>query len=535
MIYRKSELRTREDVAVGPHYLGSKISREAFLDGDSDKDPFGSRASQVGKEGSKEYTIVDPEDVGSIGNQIVEDENVDSDEVFGEGDDEQFKGFKSRGRRILKNNYKNGSQPKKVVNDAEAMEEKNTSSETRPAGKPIGLTIKMGAGFSHEVSMDDDADEGAVDTTEDESIDEDQDEGDDDGSRHDVQRKDDRAELRRMMAEEQKTVVATISQATKADADKGKAVKQQRSTFDALLNTRIRLQKGLIAINSLSTISEAEPQPTDPVKSAEAAALKLWNTLDSLRQSIHSQSTTESSKRTFSATAETPTNSLWTQMQSQETTSLALRRTTLTKWSQKVHLASSLPTHNKLNNTSSRHPLTSILDAQLSLPNIDRLIKRTRVPRSCAPIQANQSQKSPEEDPSIYDDADFYTALLRELVDQRMADSSNTTTTNGTSSTHVASAAAFLPSTNRHLHMAKMRKKVDTKASKGRKIRYTVHEKLQNFMAPEDRGMWGERQIDELFGSLLGRKRVVLDEGEDVEMDDEMVDREEEGLRLFRG
>jgi protein AATF/BFR2 len=45
---------------------------------------------------------------------------------------------------------------------------------------------------------------------------------------------------------------------------------------------------------------------------------------------------------------------------------------------------------------------------------------------------------------------------------------------------------------------------VDTKASKGRKLRYTAHEKIQNFMVPIPRATWHEEQIDELFASLLG-------------------------------
>jgi protein AATF/BFR2 len=60
-----------------------------------------------------------------------------------------------------------------------------------------------------------------------------------------------------------------------------------------------------------------------------------------------------------------------------------------------------------------------------------------------------------------------------------------------------------------------------------------VQEKLQNFMAPEERGEWGERQRDELFGSLFG-KRLRLGE-EDVESESEMeADAEEAGLMLFR-
>ncbi|CAK0755430.1 hypothetical protein CCP1ISM_6070001 [Azospirillaceae bacterium] len=80
----------------------------------------------------------------------------------------------------------------------------------------------------------------------------------------------------------------------------------------------------------------------------------------------------------------------------------------------------------------------------------------------------------------------------------------------------------------------------DTKASKGRKIRYTVHEKLQNFMAAEgdtgrDTAMWTERGKDEFFGSLFGQDKALA-EDDNVDMGDgEMGDGEEaEALRLFR-
>ncbi|CCF34073.1 Bfr2 [Colletotrichum higginsianum] len=64
---------------------------------------------------------------------------------------------------------------------------------------------------------------------------------------------------------------------------------------------------------------------------------------------------------------------------------------------------------------------------------------------------------------------------------------------------------------------AKTKKHVDRRASKGRKMRFNVHEKLQNFMAPEDRRAWEQ------------------DAASDAEMeDDEEVDAEEAGLRLFR-
>ena len=105
--------------------------------------------------------------------------------------------------------------------------------------------------------------------------------------------------------------------------------------------------------------------------------------------------------------------------------------------------------------------------------------------------------------------------------------------TNAPTSTSTANTITPLPSQRDF----KVKKVVDTKASKGRKMRYTIHEKLQNFMAPEDRGRWGERQRGELFASLLGR-RVGLGEDEeegrgDEEMVDGDVDVDEGGLRLF--
>lgn len=62
----------------------------------------------------------------------------------------------------------------------------------------------------------------------------------------------------------------------------------------------------------------------------------------------------------------------------------------------------------------------------------------------------------------------------------------------------------------------KEKKAVDTRASKGRKLRYEPHEKLQNFMVPVATGTWHEEMIDELYTSLLGHKRSI-EENEKIE------------------
>ena len=301
----------------------------------------------------------------------------------------------------------------------------------------------------------------------------------------------DRAPLRKMMAGEQKSVADLLSKAAKEDVAKGKAIKHQRATFDALLNTRIKLQKALISTNSMRAVSSSPSEHTEAIQAAETAALNLWNTLSSLRLAFHPS---DSNEHLVSALFTKSSSALWTEMQSREMISIPTRRANLTKWSQKTNPAAALSRTNKFSQTPSQQPLTSALDQHLSGSNAIKIIAKTRVPRSCAPVQAAARVT---EDADVYDDTDFYSLLLRELVDQRMTESRNAPNLNETD----ASISA-LPSQRDF----KVRKPVDRKASKGRKMRYAVHEKLQNFMALEDRGSWGERQRTELFGSLLGRK-----------------------------
>ena len=55
----------------------------------------------------------------------------------------------------------------------------------------------------------------------------------------------------------------------------------------------------------------------------------------------------------------------------------------------------------------------------------------------------------------------------------------------------------------------KMKKNVDTKASKGRKIRYDVHAKIQNLMTPMEIPCWSAEKTNELFASLFKSKASI--------------------------
>lgn len=341
----------------------------------------------------------------------------------------------------------------------------------------------------------------------------------------------DRDELRRLMATDQKSVAATISQAAKADATKGLGVRKQRLTFDALLNARIKLQKGLTAVNDLPHQLDEEENSVDEdaIKSAESAALALWSTLETLRLAladIHSRDDSKKRKRPSSASVTSP-ESLWQRMQDLEEDSQIHRRAILEKWNHKVRggNANQPNARGKLLGNSDKQSITAVLDAHIASEIGDRASKKQRSNGS------SDTHKQP-----VYDDAAFYQSLLRDLVEQRM--SSSDAVTNGLDSLHLQ-----LPTHHTSgMRKDKVRKDVDTKASKGRKMRYNVHEKLQNFMAPEDRGSWTGRARDEFFASLLGKSASGLlgesDEEDNVngatraESDEEDV--EEGGLRLFR-
>lgn len=336
----------------------------------------------------------------------------------------------------------------------------------------------------------------------------------------------DREELRRLMASGDEIVTASISQAAKADAVKGAAVKQQRLTFDALLNSRIKLQKGLTVLNG-ETLPTDETE--DLIKSAETAALSLWNMLGDLRQTLAEHQTAgdanqKKRKRPAPATVETSSVDIWSQMCELEAQSLSHRRGVLDKWSRKVRGARSSTLSNtnrgKLLNTSSEEQnMTAVLETYVS--------KESRNDKPSASNTKSEARIA-------YDDTAFYQSLLRDLVEQRMAASANGGVMLDSLSTQLARSGTTNPITG--MRKDKVKRTVDTKASKGRKMKYNVHEKLQNFMAPEDRGSWSNRARDEFFASLLGRSvNNVLGEDEDTDNDGESVDDDAEGgLKLFR-
>ncbi|KAI4197319.1 MAG: hypothetical protein LQ350_005988 [Teloschistes chrysophthalmus] len=566
-----SKLRKPNAPTLGPEYSGSRISRDSAFDHeDSDIDPFANDHTEQDSSGEEnednEYADPDNADV-STDKANDQDEEIDSFEAFGSDDSGKYKDYVFRGSKTLDDHALRKVQSKGSLSDPPIDDDGDgfsdmESEEDGPAVAADGVNgfgdDSFGTASESELDLEDSED---VEMEDHDGLSA---EGEDSESEiSDSENStpppvnDDRATLRKMMAESQKSITSNLSKAAKSDIARGRAIRKQRTAFDCLLNTRIRLQKALIAANSLPSpnASTTPPSNQDPaVEAAEKAALRLWSTLDSLRQSITPTPTPTPGAPTPQPPqpdTNTPLSTLWTRMQNQDTQYRPPALKTLNKWSQKTAPISSLPRANKFSQTAAQQqqPLSKVLEQQLSSSsNMEKLVAKTKVPRSCAPVQAaaalsstkkqrdleDENQQGGRPELPSYDDADFYSLLLRDLVDSRSSLpfpptnlSTHTPTNHPTNHTHPS-----LPHIQgiKPPHLRTPKTRTDTKASKGRKMRYAVHEKLQNFMAPEERGTWGEGRRGELFGGLLGGG-VRMGEGEGGVGDE--GDGEEEGLRLF--
>ncbi|PGH08148.1 protein AATF/BFR2 [Blastomyces parvus] len=485
----KSKLRKPEKVTLGREYAGSRVSRKVLEGDESEDDPF--RKDSSDEDASELSDELHGSKNGQLGEDDSDAESEDSDNAL--GSDEELN----------------------VATDSESDQ-----------------------GFSG--SSDDEGEDDHEGPESDVSEDEDEDKDDGHEQEDGPALSDDRAEIRRLMASDHKTVAASLSQAAKADAAKGSSVKRQRSTFGALLNARIKLQKGITTLNGLpSTLEDDNATDQSSIKSAEAAALALWSTIEDLRHALadaQTSNTTSSKKRKRGPppSASTSSSDIWNRMEEIEAQSRPHRRAVLDKWALKTRGSrAALPNaRGKLLNhgATDQQTITSVLDAHIATELDSRPSKRTFTDEVQERQQTNGTSTAPHNVNEIYDDSVFYQILLRDLVEERMS------TNNGVEALQMQlpSRLAIHPTTG--MRKDKVKRAVDTKASKGRKMRYTVHEKLQNFMPPEDRGTWGDRAREEFFASLLGKsaRDVLGEDDEDQIMEDEDEDVEEGGLKLFR-
>lgn len=168
------------------------------------------------------------------------------------------------------------------------------------------------------------------------------------------------------------------------------------------------------------------------------------------------------------------------------------RDSVIKKWNDKTWITTDL-----LNKGSSQ---TTLKQIEFAMSDISKLRKRTQLKRSEYNItgksllnEDNDGRRIQEYDPEIYDDDDFYHQLLRDLIEYKSLDMMDPI--------QLSKQWIQLQSMRK-----KMKRKIDTRATKGRRVRYNVHNKLVNFMAPITvYDTWTDIAKNELYNSLFGK------------------------------
>ncbi|KAG7483646.1 hypothetical protein MATL_G00040590 [Megalops atlanticus] len=329
-------------------------------------------------------------------------------------------------------------------------------------------------------------------------------------------------------ADDSGAVVTFSKEKVSDEVEKGKAVKNQLALWDQLLEGRIKLQKSLLIANQL-------PQPTSfpefkrrggpefaaALKNSHKALKALQRSLLELQDELlHQCPDTRTIALGEAAGSRSEDEEVHSDLEEEEEGEQEARRppkrklemseypdfmakrfaafqpyrdATLQKWHDKTRL-----TMGKMGKGFAAFDRNILTQVEQVLMDKERLLRRTQTKRSeyrvlgraepAAPAPAGPAaEKEGEEvalkanahlkdlDEEIFDDDDFYHQLLRELIERK--------TSAADPNDQVAMGRQWLAIQKLR---SKIKKKVDTKASKGRKVRFHVHSKLVNFMAPID-------------------------------------------------
>eukprot|EP00262_Sarcandra_glabra_P016415 TRINITY_DN5338_c0_g1_i2.p1 TRINITY_DN5338_c0_g1~~TRINITY_DN5338_c0_g1_i2.p1 ORF type:complete len:378 (-),score=91.24 TRINITY_DN5338_c0_g1_i2:60-1193(-) len=294
------------------------------------------------------------------------------------------------------------------------------------------------------------------------------------------------------------------------DLLKGQAVKNQKALWDKTLEFRFLLQK---------TFSSSNKLPQEPLRSSfcnsdkavDRAYLDLVTsssqTLDCLLElqeafleknpsiaQVTDGSSRESSRGAESAdtanNSDLESDEAWLRVHRMHSRIAPFRNNSIDKWQRKTQVTTGAAAFK-----GKLHAFNQNISAQVAtyMKDPSKMIKRMQLRRSSVgvfgevPEEAGNKKEEDanvDGDPELLDDSEFYQQLLKEFFESYDPTSSET---------------AFY---NLKKLQPKKRKLVDRRASKSRKIRYQVHDKIVNFMAPEPMNI--PPMAPKLFENLFG-------------------------------
>lgn len=292
------------------------------------------------------------------------------------------------------------------------------------------------------------------------------------------------------------------------DILKGQAVKNQKALWDKTLELRILLQKPFTNSNRLPMVpfrdsfcnsnegvNEAYSDLINSCKKTLGSILEFQEALLQQNQSI-TQATDgkldQPLKGADAASSDIEYDEEWLRISQMHARMASFRNKSIDKWQRKTQVTTGAAAmKGKLqafNQNISEQVASYVRDPTRMLKGMR--LYRANVAVFGTPVQEKvrtEQDKNEEGDPELLDDSEFFQQLLKEFFDN-IEDPS-------------ASEAAWY-SVKRTQN--KKRKIVDRRASKSRKMRYNIHEKIVNFMAPQRIDM--PPMAPTLFNNLFGLK-----------------------------
>ena len=382
-----------------------------------------------------------------------------------------------------------------------------------------------------EDSDEDDDDDSGADVDVDDDDDESQEASDDDDDDDDGDGGDLAAELAAFRREEAEA--NRLAAAKSQNAVKGAAVRRQNEVWEKALQTRIVLQRGLNASAKMPTptywraLAKADGEVKPAMATCAAAARGALDALCSLQAALidgnpaiaeaagegvgggkkRKASSAMAAVSKFGLLA-SPASEVWENVDSVYQRFAAFRDVSIDRWHRKAQVQVGKMSAGGSVGGGEMRAFNQSVSAQVAsamrIP--DRLVRKSQPPAHLAPKRLGEPEGTEKAAPTgdrtedldaddleaaaraearveeIYDDADFYEQVLKEFLESAGAAAG-------------LAAAASKP--------AKRRKVVDRRASKGRKLRYHVQQKLVNFCAPVELEVpqWAEKIFGQLFAS----------------------------------
>ncbi|KAG8184904.1 hypothetical protein JTE90_017759 [Oedothorax gibbosus] len=334
-----------------------------------------------------------------------------------------------------------------------------------------------------------------------------------------------------------------------SEIEKGQAIKNQKEIWNRLMESRIKLQKLLVIANKLPQAStwntvkdKGGKEMSDSLNKASKSIKNLmsdWVNLQSDLVSRIKEMSSASSNENPSAVDDSEEIPSDTDDEMEEITpenkpeeicqkrklnmedfdtilgkrfkSLEpYRNAVIQKWDEKTRLATGRMTQKSFQCFDN----SALKQIEQILQDKTRLVRRTQLKRSlyrvlgkpesiemnkegnaeAEPSVSQQDLLLKDYDPEIFDDDDFYRQILKDVIESKSF---------GIDPAVVRKQMEIQKIRN------KMKRKVDTKASKGRKLRYDVHPKLVNFMAPVQISTIADEARDSFLKHLFGGKSAV--------------------------